>query len=149
MRKILFALSLFLIGLSVHAQALPQTSTSVMVNVGDPSWATFDFSKVPNNIRVVYQCRFARGFYYTNFDTQAQLETQFDIGCTSSVSHNAEGQRVVGFTVNKTPFSFDAVIQSQTITITGASWKSTEVGCGRSGSPCFKDAVGSTTITVQ
>lgn len=125
--------------------AMGQTSSSsVIVNPGNPSWATFYF---PGNTQIVFQCAYNRGFYITNAGVYGQQqETEFTIpGCTSTSSKNAEGQLVLSYTVTGTPFTFQA--QGQAITLDSASWASTEVGCGRS--QCYKNAVGSAQFTAQ
>lgn len=125
--------------------AMGQTSSSsVIVNPGNPSWATFYF---PGNTQIVFQCAYSRGYYITNVGVYGEQQvTEFSLpGCTSQTSHNAAGQLVVSYTVTGAPFSFEA--GGQTITMDSASWASTEQGCGRA--ECYKQSVGSAQFTAE
>jgi hypothetical protein len=158
-RKAVITLAMLVLGFAAAASAQTTLSTTkVNVNIGDASRAIFVFGDIPGATELVVQCDIAapfthpgRAWVIQNFDTTEQTTTGFiPVVCTRNFR-----DPLYPVSVDTTVYStnlYDSagtVIGPVTVTIVLADWQSTRVGCGRSGTPCYKNGSGTSDIILD
>jgi hypothetical protein len=141
------------------ADETPLVTTNVQVNIGNPERAIFVFGNSPGATELVIQCDIAapfpvrgRAWIIENFGVEGEQAGSgfFPIVCTANFHFpNPIYPVTVAPTQAQTLlYNWDGTTTPITVNIISANWQSTRVGCGRSGSPCWKYGVGSSTITI-
>jgi hypothetical protein len=161
--KLLVVVALIVLGGSVvSAQTL--FTTNVQVNQGAPARAIFVFGNIPGATELVVQCDIAapfakpgRAWLIENFDVYGKQATTsfFPVVCTEDAHDPIYAFSVAPTTANVTLYNWDGTttpvtvtLYSDTDTTSETSWQSRRVGCGRSGSNCYKYGTGAAMITI-
>jgi hypothetical protein len=155
MRKAILVLALIVLGAtSAKTSAQTLSTATVQVNQGAPARAIFVFGAIPGATELVVQCDIGggRAWIIENFDVYGEQASTgfFSVTCTvpGPNPYVTPTYSVAPTSADVTLYHSDGTTTSVTVTITSASWQSTRSGCGRSGTPCYKNGTGAAMITI-